>query len=127
MNGLGVISVSYTHLDVYKRQLPTLSHGSENWTLTKSQASRIPEAGMKFLRTSVRMSSAASPNNYGIIIRRDGEVWDQVRRRPGVTTSMRLSVCDRNNSQNENVAKMIILEMKTHLSTNKMLLLSENN
>ena len=30
--------------------LPTLTYGSENWTLTKGQASRIQAAEMRFLR-----------------------------------------------------------------------------
>ena len=46
-----MVAVSYTHLDVYKRQaLTTLLYESENWTLTKRQASRIQAAEMRFLK-----------------------------------------------------------------------------
>ena len=40
-----------TRLKFYKVMgLPTLLYGSENWTLTKGQASRIQAAKMRFLR-----------------------------------------------------------------------------
>ena len=40
-----------TRLKFYKvMALPTLFYGSENWTLTKGQASRIQAAEMRFLR-----------------------------------------------------------------------------
>ena len=40
-----------TRLKFYKvMALPTLLYGSENWTVTKGQASRIQAAEMRFLR-----------------------------------------------------------------------------
>ena len=44
-------AVSYTHLDVYKRQVPVLLYGSESWVPAKKHLSRMQASEMRFLQS----------------------------------------------------------------------------